>query len=111
MKTHIGVDNQSKLTHLAVATSANAHNSMVIGYLLPEEQTSVWGDSAYTGKKSAIKATAPKARDFNQKNGSRHRKLTDQEVHHQVIQPPPRVLEQNQVDATRHTWRTTKKPR
>ncbi|MGS2724950.1 IS5 family transposase [Porticoccus sp. GXU_MW_L64] len=79
MKAHIGVDSQSKLIHSVVATSANVHDSAVVGDLLHGEETSVWGDSAYSGKKSVIKAVAPKARDFTQKKGSRYRKLTDQE--------------------------------
>jgi len=79
MKAHIGVDSQSKLIHSVVATSANVHDSSVVGDLLHGEETSVWGDSAYSGKKSVIKAVAPKARDFTQKKGSRYRKLTDQE--------------------------------
>ena len=79
MKAHIGVDSQSKLIHSVVATSANAHDSTVIGDLLHGEETRVWGDSAYAGKKAAIKAVAPEAKDFTQKKGNRHRKLTDRE--------------------------------
>lgn len=79
MKAHIGVDSRSKLIHSVVATSANTHDSTVIGDLLHGEETRVWGDSAYAGKKAASKAAAPDAKDFPQKKGSRHRKLTDKE--------------------------------
>ena len=79
MKAHIGVDSQSKLIHSVVATSANVHDSSAIGDLLHGEETSVWGDSAYSGKKSAIEAAAPRARDYTQRKGSRYRKLTERE--------------------------------
>ncbi|MGS2724286.1 IS5 family transposase [Porticoccus sp. GXU_MW_L64] len=79
MKAHIGVDSQSKLIHSVVATSANVHDSTVIGDLLHGEETRVWGDSAYSGKTSVINAVAPKAKDLTQKKGSRNRKLTDKE--------------------------------
>lgn len=79
MKAHIGVDSHSKLIHSVVATAANVHDSVVIGDLLHGEETRVWGDSAYAGKKLAIHAVAPHAKDFTNKKGSRYRKLTDKE--------------------------------
>jgi IS5 family transposase len=79
MKAHIGVDSRTKLIHSVVATSANVHDSVVIGDLLHGEETRVWGDSAYTGKTEAITDQAPRARDFTQDKGSRHRKLTEAE--------------------------------
>lgn len=79
MKAHIGVDSQSKLIHSVIATAANVHDSVVIGDLLHGEETRVWGDSAYTGKKLAIHSVAPNAKDFTNKKGSRYRKLTDKE--------------------------------
>lgn len=79
MKAHIGVDSRTKLIHSVVATSANVHDSAVIGDLLHGDETRVWGDSAYTGKVKVITDRAPKARDFTQAKGSRHRKLTEAE--------------------------------
>ena len=79
MKAHIGVDSQTKLVHSVVATSANVHDSVVIGDLLHGEETRVWGDSAYTGQTETITDHAPRARDFTQRKGSRYRKLTDGE--------------------------------
>lgn len=79
MKAHIGVDSHSKLIHSVVATAANVHDSVVIGDLLHGEETRVWGDSAYAGKKSSIHSVAPNAKDFTNKKSSRYRKLTDKE--------------------------------
>jgi IS5 family transposase len=79
MKAHIGVDSQTKLVHSVVATSANVHDSVVIGDLLHGEETRVWGDSAYTGQTETITDHAPRARDFTQQKASRYRKLTEDE--------------------------------
>lgn len=79
MKAHIGVDSRTKLIHHVVATSANVHDSVVIGDLLHGEETRVWGDSAYTGKGDVIGEHAPNAKDFTHKKGSRYRLLSDEE--------------------------------
>lgn len=77
MKTHIGVDSQTKIIHSVVATSANVHDSVVIGELLHGNETRVWGDSAYTGKGQVISDQAPHAKDFTHKKGSRYVTLTE----------------------------------
>lgn len=79
MKAHIGVDSKTRLIHSVVATPANVHDSVVIGDLLHGEETRVWGDSAYTGKRDVITDHAPAARDFTNRKGSRYRKLTDED--------------------------------
>jgi IS5 family transposase len=79
MKAHIGVDSRSKLIHSVAATAANVHDSVLLEDLLHGEETRVYGDSAYAGKKAVIAECAPKAKDFTQKKGSRHRKLSDEE--------------------------------
>jgi IS5 family transposase len=47
MKTHIGVDSQSKLIHSVAVTPANTHDSQVLEDLLHGEETRAWGDCAY----------------------------------------------------------------
>ena len=79
MKTHIGVDNQTKLIHSVAVTAANVHDSQVLGDLLHGNETHVWGDSAYAGQKKLLYEHARKAKDFTQKKGSRYRKLTEAE--------------------------------
>ena len=79
MKAHIGVDSRTKLIHSVVATSANVHDSRVLPDLLHGEETRVWGDSASAGQTETITDHAPRARDFTQAKGSRHRKLTEEE--------------------------------
>lgn len=79
MKAHIGVDSRSKLIHSVIATAANVHDSQILPDLLHGNETRVWGDSAYTGQKEAIADKAPRAKDFTQAKGSRHRKLTEDE--------------------------------
>jgi IS5 family transposase len=79
MKTHIGVDNQTKLIHSVAVTAANVHDSQLLGDLLHGDETHVWGDSAYAGQKKLLYEQAPNAKDFTQKKGSRYHKLTEAE--------------------------------
>ncbi len=79
MKTHIGVDHQTKLIHSVAVTAANVHDSQLLGDLLHGDETHLWGDSAYTGQKKLLYEKAPNAKDFTQKKGSRYRKLTEAE--------------------------------
>jgi IS5 family transposase len=79
MKGHIGVDSQTKLIHSAMVSSANMHDSKELGNLLHGKETRVWGDSAYSGQKAAIKEAAPNAQDFTNKNGARNRPLSDED--------------------------------
>jgi len=77
MKAHIGVDSKTKLIHSVVATPANVHDSVILGDLLHGEESRVWGDSAYAGQGDAITASAPEARDFTNKKGSRYVTLSE----------------------------------
>ncbi len=79
MKAHIGVDSRSKLIHSVAATAANVHDSQLLPDLLHGGETHVWGDSAYAGQGEVIREHAPRAKDFTQKKGSRHKALTDAE--------------------------------
>jgi transposase, IS5 family len=80
MKVHIGVDSQTKLIHHVAVTPANVHDSTMIQDLLHGDETRVWGDSAYTGKRDEIKSVAPNALDFTHRKSFRHRPLTEQDV-------------------------------
>ena len=79
MKAHIGVDSKLKLIHSAAGSAANVHDSQVLGDLLHGEETTVWGDSAYTGQGETIRRHALQARDFTQRKAHRHRPLSDEE--------------------------------
>lgn len=79
MKMHIGVDSKTKLVHAVVVTAANRHDSQILPHLLHGKETRVWGDSAYSGQKAAMKAVAPAALDFTQKKASRHYPLSPAE--------------------------------
>ncbi len=79
MKGHFGVDSKSKLIHSVVATAANVHDSQVLEDLLHGQETRVWGDSAYTGRREVIVRCAPGAKDFTNKKGHRHRPLTERD--------------------------------
>ena len=79
MKAHIGVDSKTKLIHSVAATPAHVHDSQVPGNLLHGEETRLWGDSVYAGQQSVLKDNDPKAKDYTQVKGSRHRKLTEQD--------------------------------
>ena len=79
MKAHIGIDSRTKLIHSVGVTAANVHDSQLFEDLLHGEETRVWGDSAYSGQGEVLKAHAPKAKDFTQRKGSRHRALSEQD--------------------------------
>jgi IS5 family transposase len=79
MKAHLGIDSKSKLIHSAVATAANVHDSQILPDLLHGAETRVWGDSAYTGQREAIRQAAPKAKDFTHEKATRNHPLTDEQ--------------------------------
>ena len=51
----------------------------MLGDLLHDDERRVYGDSAYTGQKEQIKASAKQAKDFTHKRGRRNHPLTDKE--------------------------------
>jgi transposase, IS5 family len=64
MKAHIGVDRKTKLIHHIVATPGNVADGPVLGRLLHGREREVYGDKAYVGQRTAIKAAAPGAKDM-----------------------------------------------
>jgi IS5 family transposase len=64
MKVHVGVDARSKVIHSVVSTPANTADCKVLGQLLHGEERRVYGDQAYKSQTQVIRAKAPKARDF-----------------------------------------------
>jgi IS5 family transposase len=64
MKAHVGVDSQSKVIHSVVVTPANMADCKVMDRLLLGHETRVYGDQAYKSQGGVIRAKAPKARDF-----------------------------------------------
>ncbi|GAC1482705.1 MAG: IS5-like element ISPssy family transposase [Candidatus Dormibacteria bacterium] len=64
MKAHVGVDSKTKLVHTILASAANVADALALPHLLHGKETRVWGDQAYRGQKDAMRAVAPRARDF-----------------------------------------------
>ena len=64
IKGHVGVNNETKLIELVVATPGSQHESQVMGELLHGNETRVRGDSAYTGQGEVIREEAPRALDL-----------------------------------------------
>lgn len=64
MKMHVGVDSQSKVIDTVAVTPANTADCKVLGQLLHGRETRVYGDQAYKGQREVIRAKAPKAKDF-----------------------------------------------
>jgi transposase, IS5 family len=64
MKAHLGVDSKTKMIHTVLASAANVADRDALPYLLHGNETRVWGDQAYRGQGEAIRAKAPRARDF-----------------------------------------------
>lgn len=77
MKVYIGVDSRTSLTHRASITLDNVHDSQELVNLLHGSETRLYGDSAYTGQKEALKEIAPNAKDFTNKRACCNRPLTD----------------------------------
>ena len=77
MKVHIGADSKSGLVHSASVTPANVHDSRELPRLLHGNETRLYGDSAYTGQKEALKQVSPKAKDFTNKRARRNQPLSD----------------------------------
>jgi IS5 family transposase len=79
MKLHIGVDSQSGLVHSASVSAGHVHDSQELPNLLHGEETRLYGDSAYRGKKQRerLKQIAPKAKDFTNKRAHKNRPLSD----------------------------------
>jgi transposase, IS5 family len=61
---HVGVDSQSKVIHSVVVTPANTADCKVLGQLLHGEERRVYGDQAYKSQGQVIRAKAPRAKDF-----------------------------------------------
>lgn len=64
MKAHLGVDSHTKLIHTILASAANVADALALPHLLHGKETRVWGDQAYRGQGEAIRAVAPRGRDF-----------------------------------------------
>jgi transposase, IS5 family len=64
MKAHVGVDSKTKLIHTILVSAANVPDSLAVPHLLHGKETRVWGDQGYQGQRAAIRAAAPRARDF-----------------------------------------------
>lgn len=79
MKLHIGADSQSGLIHSASVTAGNVHDSQELPNLLHGQETRLYGDSAYRGKKQRerLKEIAPRAKDFTNKRAYKGRPLSD----------------------------------
>jgi IS5 family transposase len=81
MKLHIGVDSKTGLAHSASVTAANVHDSQQLDTLLHGQETRLYGDSAYGGKKEVLRAVAPKAKDFTNRRAYRNRPLIEADKH------------------------------
>ena len=79
MKLHIGTDSQTGLVHSASVTAGNVHDSQELANLLHGQETRLYGDSAYRGKKQRerLKEIAPRAKDFTNKRAYRNLPLND----------------------------------
>ena len=55
IKANFGVVRRAKVIHSVVPTSANVHDSAVLGDLLRGEERDVWGGQAYQGQSEIIK--------------------------------------------------------
>jgi len=78
MKAHVGVDSKSKIIHAVVATAANVADGKILPDLLHGEETRVRDSQVYRGQGAAIRAQAPKAKDFTNRR-YRHKGAVDED--------------------------------
>jgi transposase, IS5 family len=79
MKAHIGADNATGIVHSASVTAANVHDNQQLDKLLHGQESRLYGDSAYANQRAALKAKAPKAKDFTNKRAYRNKPLTERD--------------------------------
>jgi transposase, IS5 family len=79
MKAHIGADSATGIVHSASVTAANVHDSQQLDKLLHGQESRLYGDSAYANQRAALKAKAPKAKDFTNKRAYRNKPLTERD--------------------------------
>lgn len=79
MKMQIGVNSMTKQVHSIATSSANMHDSQMIGEPLHGQETRVRGDSTYTGQPEAILNKTPYAQDCTHKKGFGNRQLTKEQ--------------------------------
>lgn len=77
MKVHIGTDSKTGLVHSSTVTAANVHDSQELPNLMHGHETRLYGDSAYTGQKSAMRKRSAKVKDFTNQRGFRNHGLTE----------------------------------
>ena len=104
MKGHVGVDAKTKLIHSVVVTSANVHDSKVIGDVLHGGETRVWGDKAYAGQTYAIHTKAPLARDWTLKKSQRNRELTARQKETNRIRSKTRARVEHVFGTMKHLF-------
>ena len=78
MKAHVGVDSKTKLIHTILASAANVADAHALPHLLHGNETRVWGDQAYRGQTAAMRAAAPRARDFTNQRYRWGRRIDEQ---------------------------------
>jgi transposase, IS5 family len=79
MKAHIGADSATGIVHSASVTAANVHDSQQLDKLLHGQESRLYGDSAYANQSAALKAKAPKAKDFTNKRAYRNKPLSERD--------------------------------
>jgi IS5 family transposase len=79
MKAHIGADSATGIVHSASVTAANVHDSQQLNKLLHGNESRLYGDSAYANQSAALKAKAPKAKDFTNKRAYRNKPLSERD--------------------------------
>jgi len=79
MKVHIGVDSKAGIVHSCTVTAANIHDSQELPHLMHGNETRLYGDSAYSGQKNAMRKRSPKVKDFTNQRGFRNHALTEEQ--------------------------------
>ncbi len=108
MKAHVGTDTRRGLVHSIVVTNAAVHDSRVMDELLHGEETSVYGDKAYTGEERKAEYEANGIGWCVHRKARRGQRLTPEDEDYNHRQSRVRAKGEHAFRVVKHLWRYRK---
>lgn len=108
MKAHVGTDTGRGLVHSIVVTNAAVHDSRVMDELLHGEETSVYGDKAYTGEERKAEYEANGIGWCVHRKAKRGQRLTPEDEDYNHRQSRIRAIGEHAFRVVKHLWRYQK---
>ena len=98
------MDSATGLIRSASVTAANEDDSQQLGNLLHGNETRLYADSAYRGQQDALKAKAPKAKDFTNKRAYRNMPLSERDKDINIIKSRVRAKVEHPFLTLKRIW-------